>query len=236
MENQPLTPNEFSAAVTAITSAFGDETRRQIYLYCRGISGSGATASDISAEFDLHANVARHHLDKLAAGGYLKVELMRSSSGAGRPSKHYFIQDQEMQLRFPVRRDDLIGTLLGRALELLPPETAEALAEEVGLEYGAALAHAMEPGEAHLTIESAASAVAIALTSHGFAAHTETTAEGLRIVSELCPFGDAALDHPFICAIDRGLVKGMLAGLHGELDTDLSESLPAGGTRCVTSL
>ncbi len=235
MESQTLTPDEFSAAVTAITSAFGDETRREIYLYARD-TGPGVTAVDVAEQFNLHANVARHHLEKLAAGGYLSVALQRAKSGAGRPSKLYEVRTQEMDLRFPVRRDDLIGTLLGRALELLPPETAEALAEEVGREYGAALAHSMEPVDASRSIDSAATAVATALTSHGFAAHTESTADGLRIVSEHCPFGDAALDHPFICAIDRGLVKGMLAGLHGEHDTDLSETRVSGATRCITNL
>lgn len=235
MESETLTPDEFSAAVTAITSAFGDETRRDIYLFARD-SGPGVTATQVAEQFDLHANVARHHLDKLAAGGYLSVALQRSKSGAGRPSKLYEVQNHEMHLRFPVRRDDLIGTLLGRALELLPPETAEMLAEEVGHEYGAALADAMEPGDGNRNIASAATAVATALTSHGFAAHTESTTEGLRIVSEHCPFGEAALDHPFICAIDRGLVKGMLAGLHGEHETDLSETRVNGAARCVTRL
>ena len=35
----------------------------------------------------------------------------------------------EADLASPVRRDDLIGTLLARALDLLPPDAAEAMAE-----------------------------------------------------------------------------------------------------------
>ena len=75
MDGAPLTDTEFSSAVTAITGAFGDPTRRDIYLHVRerADDGTGVTAADAAAAFDLHPNVARHHLDKLAAGGYLEI-------------------------------------------------------------------------------------------------------------------------------------------------------------------
>ena len=44
--------------------------RRDIYLF-RGRPREGATAADVARHFRLHPNVARHHLDKLTAGGYL---------------------------------------------------------------------------------------------------------------------------------------------------------------------
>ena len=43
MDRAPLTPTEFASAVTAITSAFGDPTRRDIYLFARETS-DGVTA------------------------------------------------------------------------------------------------------------------------------------------------------------------------------------------------
>ena len=60
------------------------------------------------------------------------------------------------------------------------------------------------------SFRSALHAVADALTAHGFAAHAEKQGDELRIVAEHCPFGDSAIEHPVICAVDRGLVKGML--------------------------
>jgi predicted ArsR family transcriptional regulator len=229
-----LTPERFSAAVASITSAFGDPTRRDIYLRVRE-SDEGMTASEVAAAVDLHANVARHHLDKLAAGGHVVVEV-RAGGGAGRPSKRYRAAHQEMSLEFPVRHDDLLGTLLGRALARLPDDEAAALAEEVGIEYGQHLASLMEPGEAHRSLEAAVGAVADALTSHGFAARSEGIAGELRIVSEHCPFGQAAVDHPVLCAIDRGLVKGMLAGLHGDTAPQTEGSLAMGDTVCTTTV
>ena len=79
-------------------------------------------------------------------------------------------------------------------------------------------------------------AVADALTAHGFAAHAERHRDGLRIVSEHCPFGGAAIEHPVICAVDRGLVRGMLGALYGEADAATSSSRPMGDDRCVTSV
>jgi len=229
---QALTPERFSAAVASITSAFGDPTRRDIYLRVRE-TGEGMTASEVAQAVDLHANVARHHLDKLAAGGHVVVDV-HPGGGAGRPSKRYRAAHAEMSLEFPVRHDDLLGTLLGRALTRLPVDEAAELAEEVGIEYGQHLASLMEPGEAHRSLEAAVGAVADALTSHGCAARSEGIAGELVIVSEHCPFGQAAVDHPVLCAIDRGLVKGMLAGLHGETTPELAGSVPMGDAVCTT--
>src|SRR5579885_1308513 len=122
MDAGPLSPTEFASAVTAITSAFGDPTRRDIYLFVRG-EALGVTASQVADAFALHPNVARHHLDKLASGGYVER-----------------VTEKDMTLEFPVRHDDLLVTLLGRALAQLPRERAEAMAEEVGIEYGRAMA------------------------------------------------------------------------------------------------
>jgi len=250
-----LTPTEFSSAVTAITSAFGDPTRREIYLFVHAASeagedgqpGAGVTAGEVAERFVLHPNVARHHLDKLAAGGYVEVATGRTRTGAGRPSKRYRVTAPEMTLELPIRHDDLLVTLLGKALSMLPNDVAEAMAEEVGLEYGRALATSLggsigvdgmasSTTAAQKSFRAALHTVADALTAHGFAAHAERHGDGLRIVSDHCPFGGAAIEHPVICAVDRGLVRGMLGALYGSTDAATSESRPTGNTRCVTEL
>jgi predicted ArsR family transcriptional regulator len=240
MDQGPLSATEFASAVTAITSAFGDPTRREIYLFVRD-ADHGVTASAVAEQFELHPNVARHHLDKLASGGYVEVGVERpEGAGAGRPSKRYRVLDKDMALELPVRHDDLLVTLLGKALSLLPREAAEAMAEEVGVEYGKAMAlsiGASPAGEAvQRSFRSALHAVADALTAHGFAAHAEKRGTELRIVSEHCPFGDAAIEHPVICAVDRGLVKGMLAALYGNTIPATESSLPMGDDVCVTAV
>jgi predicted ArsR family transcriptional regulator len=241
-EPTTASPGEFSAAVSAITNAFGDPTRRAIYLHAHEAGEDGVTAAQVAEHFGLHPNVARHHLDKLAAGGYLEVAVGKPGSGAGRPSKRYRASGERLSLDAPVRADDLVLTLLGRALALLPRAEAELMAEEVGEEYGRALAAGMtgrtaESGSAgvHRSFRSALHAVADALTAHGFAAHTDSRNNELRIINNHCPFGEVAMEHPVICAVDRGMVKGMLSALYGETEPAITTSLPRGDDMCVTS-
>ena len=232
--NEALTADEFGAAVAAVTSAFGDPTRRDIYLFVRSCA-EGAKAAEVAQHFALHPNVARHHLEKLASGGYLDVELERHVS-AGRPSKRYRASAAgDTHLSFPPKRDDLLATLLARALERLPVDEARALAEEVGYDYGRSIAARMEPTEGHRSVKAAVASVADALTAHGFAAHAEARGGLLTLVSEHCPFGEAAKRWPHVlCAVDTGMVRGMLEGLYGATQPQLTESRPGGGDHCVT--
>lgn len=250
--SEEMTPDEFNAAVAAVTSAFGDPTRREIYLYLRqgGSAGrdrsatsdgedAGVTAADVARHFDLHPNVARHHLEKLTSGGYLTVEIGRVDDGngnrpAGRPSKRYRVSELDHALALPLRHDDVLATLLVRALDALDPEQAEALADEVGFEYGRSLAERMEPGTGHRSARTALAAVADALTAHGFAAHAESSGNELSIVSECCPFGETAQRYPHVvCALDRGMIRGMLARLYGETSPRFDVSRPEGADHCV---
>ena len=63
----------------------------------------------------------------------------------------------------------------------------------------------------------------------GFAAHGESSGDGLSIVSECCPFGETAQQYPHVvCALDRGIIRGMLAGLYGETSPHFEASRPEG--------
>ncbi|HSP29646.1 MAG TPA: methanogen output domain 1-containing protein [Ilumatobacteraceae bacterium] len=242
------TDSSFTATVSAITDAFGDPTRRSIYLFAKERSGGsreaadGVTAVMVAAEVGVHANVARHHLDKLAAGGYLEVVSGKvAGAGAGRPSKRYVaVGDAGAIDVFHIRSDDLLLSLLGRALDQLPHDVAESIAEEVGQEFGRAMAVGLT-GDAVATgrrsLRSAVQSVADALSAHGFAARAEVRHGRLRIVNDHCPFGDVAIDHPVLCAVDRGMVKGMLMALLDDgatLDVVSESSVARGDACCAT--
>jgi predicted ArsR family transcriptional regulator len=228
--------------VSAITDAFGDPTRRRVYLYVRDHGGAeGVTTAMVADEVGVHPNVARHHLDKLAAGGYLEVTSGKSGGGAGRPSKRYTAVADALT-DFPVRSDDLVLSLLGRALAHLPADLAEQMAEEVGAEYGRAMAVGLSGEQVAAgtrSLRSAIQAVADALTAHGFAAHAERRNDQLRIINQHCPFGDVATEHPVICAVDRGMVRGMLSELYAaddEVRVATEASLAQGDAFCATSV
>ncbi|MEZ5235033.1 MAG: helix-turn-helix domain-containing protein [Acidimicrobiales bacterium] len=236
-----MNPTEFASAVTAISSAFGDPTRRDIFLFIHEV-GEGATAAEVAERFGLHVNVARHHLDKLAAGGYAEVVVARGArTGAGRPSKRYRATEAKLSPQVPVRHDAVLVNLLKRALALLPREQAEALAEEVGADYGRAMAASMgDAAETQRSFRAALHAVADAMTAHGFAARVDAPADPargrdtnqLRIVAEHCPFGGAEVVHPVICAVDRGMIRGMLGALYGDNKPVTGGSLLQGDEAC----
>jgi predicted ArsR family transcriptional regulator len=147
----------------------------------------------------------------------------------------------------PVRSDDLVLALLGRALDRLPRHEAEAMAEEVGATYGRAMAAGLTGDSLAVgqrSLRSAMQAVADALTAHGFAAHmTPGTGDrpdtGLRIINDHCPFGTVATDHPVICAVDRGMVRGMLSALYADGDdvpVASASSKARGDTICATAV
>ncbi|MDA8313502.1 MAG: helix-turn-helix domain-containing protein [Actinomycetota bacterium] len=224
----------FASHVAAVAAAFGDPTRRDIFLRVR--ASKGMTATEVAACFSLHPNVARHHLERLVAGGYLRVETERRPQGAGRPSKRFLPVSGDAAVEFLTKRDDLLVTLLGKALDLLGPEAAERMAAEVGETYGQSLASAMGPGEGQRSVRNAMRVVADMLTAHGFAAHAEDQVDGTAVVAEQCPFGAAAVSHPVLCAVDRGMVKGLLSGLCGEMPAPVVLSSRARGDDTCAAL
>ncbi len=236
-QNSAESDSHFSAAVTAVTAAFGDPTRREIYLFVR--SNPGVTASEVATRFSLHPNVARHHLERLASGGYVEVTMERiAGNGAGRPSKRFRAIGNDPTLDLLTRRDDLLVLLLQEALQLLGPVAAEGMAERVGEEYGRTLAGQMAPGDSQRSLRTAMHAIADTLTAHGFSAHAEDQGATTAVVAEHCPFGSAASQYPVLCAVDRGMVKGLLAGLCGEsvggsVPVVLSSSRARGDEACA---
>jgi len=238
---EPEEHREFGADVAAITKAFGDPTRRAAWLFARDAAEAGVTAAEVAEHLRLHPNVARHHLDKLASSTYLEVFVSRSEARvAGRPAKRYRVPVDVAAAAsagttgFPARRDDLIVTLLGRALALLPREQAEAMAEQVGEEHGRALAESMAGADAVRDVRTALHAVADALTAHGFAAHAESRDGLIAVIADSCPFGTTASQHPVLCAVDRGMVRGMLAGLGVKSSPEQETSRARGDATCVT--
>jgi predicted ArsR family transcriptional regulator len=208
--NSPLDNELFTATVTSLTHSFGDNTRRKIYLFLR--DHPGATAADLALHCDVHANVVRHHLERLSEAGYVTFDNVRKTT-VGRPSKGYRVVDENFVMDGSVRRDALLVALLEMALERLGPDAAEQMAHDVGVQYGRTLGSSVMPTESTRTVKNAMESIAGILTAHGFDAHTEEKGSSQSVVSDNCPFGAAATQHPVLCAVDRGLISGMLEGL-----------------------
>ena len=220
-----LQPEEFSAAVSAVTTAFGDPPGATSTCSPAAPAPQGMTAQRRSpSSFALHPNVARHHLEKLTAGGYLRPWSWPATSRPGGRRSATAPASSTPRSTFPPRRDDLLATLLARALELLDPRRGRRHGRGGRLRVRPRARRARwrlgasgDTASSQRSVRAAVATVADALTAHGFAAHTEARGGSLTIVSEHCPFGEAAKQYPHVvCAVDRGMIRGMLAGLYGE--------------------
>ncbi|MBN2113732.1 MAG: helix-turn-helix domain-containing protein [Acidimicrobiia bacterium] len=201
---------DFDRALGRLTGALGDSTRRAIYLTVRE-SEEPVTAARIADLFRIHPNVARHHLDRLVADGYLRVadRSTERPAGVGRPPRVFEATEADISVGYPVRRHDLLAELLVRVVERVAPEDGPRVAEEVGRAYGEELAAALGlPSEKGFA--AALEAVARTLTGAGFEM-TADPASG-RLLTDTCPFGRTAADHPeVVCRLDLGIVKGLMA-------------------------
>lgn len=204
----------FDSSISDLTASLGDPTRRAIYIAVRE-SHDAVTTSHIAQLFDLHPNVARHHLERLADDGYLEVSHRpatgKSGPGAGRPAKYYRATTKEVSVHFAPRRFEMLVEMLIRVLDEVAPENIGQVAESVGRAYGEELASEIgvpdEPG-----YDGAVRAVATAMTGLGFTVDPDVP--GQRLLTSHCPFGEAATSHPeVICSLDRGIVAGMFGGL-----------------------
>lgn len=210
LSDQVFDDDSFNAQVAGLVNSFGDPTRRAIYLFIR--QNPGATANDLSSACNVHPNVVRHHLDRLSSMGYVELDVARRT-GVGRPAKTYRTVDDAVVLDGSPRRDTLLVALLERALEMLGPEATEKMALEVGLSYGAEISARISPSDSVRSAKAAMAAVADVLTSHGFAARSVDDETHPSVIAESCPFGAAATHHPVLCAVDRGLITGILEGI-----------------------
>ena len=207
-ESGQMDAKALSQSISDLTSALGDPTRRGIYITVRE-SPEPATATQIAELFSIHPNVARHHLDHLAEGGYLEVTRRRpegkSGPGAGRPAKCYTATTKEIDLHFPARRYDLLSELLVRVIERINPGNLAELAADVGREYGKEIAAEIGAPE-ESGFDMAVSAVALAMTGMGFS--TDPDADSRRLLTSHCPFADTAVKHPeVVCSLDRGKIQ-----------------------------
>ena len=141
----------FTATVSAITDAFGDPTRRG--STCSPATTIAPGASRRCRSTRCHRldgrrrgrrapNVARHHLDKLAAGGYLEVGRRPCRAAPGRPPVEALRRVADASIRVDSRCAATISCCRcsGGRSTCSRSDEAEAMAEQVGQEYGRAMA------------------------------------------------------------------------------------------------
>ena len=126
----------FDEQIETITGALGDATRRGIYVMIRE-AHEPVTATQIAQAFDIHPNVARHHLDRLVDNEFIRISDRKPSQPtAGRPAKRYEVTEKAVTVQYSSRKYDRLAELLTTVIEQLDDGSALDVAERVGHDYG----------------------------------------------------------------------------------------------------
>jgi predicted ArsR family transcriptional regulator len=198
----------FDEQIEELTGALGDATRRGIYVMIRE-SHEPVTAAQIAKAFDIHPNVARHHLERLLTNDFIRVsERPVTEPTAGRPAKRYEITDKAVSVQYSASKYDTLAGLLREVIDRLDDGRALEVAEQVGHEYGRRLGAEIGIPEDE-GYEIAALAVARAMMGRGLGASTVPGEN--RIVAQFCPLrDDDEEESSIIRQIDHGIVQGLL--------------------------
>jgi predicted ArsR family transcriptional regulator len=214
-----VSQQQFDGTVGEVTSSLGDPTRRAIYLTVRDADGAKSVV-EVAELFGLHPNVARYHLDHLVQSGYLRVKRVSTGPGAGRPAHLYESTGREIHVDLPSQSFELLARMLLRVLQRIGSVDGAELAYLVGLSHGEELAANLRvPGAADLA--AVVEAAAERMRGLGFRISTEGSECGYQTTH--CPFGKVALDNPrVVCALDRGLVTGLMSALGQPADVTVA--------------
>ena len=202
-------PSEtFDAQIEEITGALGDATRRGIYVMIRE-SHDPLTAAQIADAFDIHPNVARHHLERLQSNDFIRVsETPPSQPSAGRPAKRYEVTEKSVNVQYSASKYDTLAVLLTDIIGRLDDGRALDIAEKVGHDYGRRLGAEIGIPEDE-GYETAAMAVATAMMGKGLGASTIPGEN--RIVAHFCPLAEDEEEvSEVIQRIDHGIIQGLL--------------------------
>ncbi|PZS35114.1 MAG: transcriptional regulator [Pseudonocardiales bacterium] len=166
------------------------------------------SAAALAGQLGLSPAAIRRHLDALVNDGLLvECEPRRVvSRGRGRPARTYAITDEGRAV-FPHGYDDLATTALRYLRTHGGEDAVVAFAEHRAESLAESLSADVDP-----TAPDAerAEALAESLTSHGYAATTESAAAGVQLCQHHCPVAHVAAEFPELCEAETRAFERVL--------------------------
>lgn len=196
-----------------VHKVLADDTRFRLYRYL-GLSGRPVSVRELSARLSLHPNTLRPHLRRLEEVGLVAAEIRRGAT-VGRPQTLYSVVDRE-----PSDSDRDYRLLAEILAGLLGGKRSRARAETIATEWGGYLVvqDAPKPG-ARTPSRRNLAILQEAMANAGFDPRFRRRERGcVEITLRDCPFRELLDDHrELVCAVHRGLLRGMLAALRPPL-------------------
>jgi len=206
--------SSYSDQIAQVSTALSDPTRREIMEYVLH-SENPLSVREVAGHFELHANAARMHLDKLAKGGLLKIVRRRGARG-GRPAHLYTSADQDCALHVPSRSYKMLAEILTGAIcdsKEAVPKGIEHKAFRSGREEALRSSSPLAYLPPETAIEEVVQAWLEEIERRGLKAIWRTKDDGkVEVTFISCPFGDLSSRHPeLVCEIHRLLEEGFLS-------------------------
>jgi predicted ArsR family transcriptional regulator len=189
----------------------GDAGLRAALVYARA-QASPVTADQLASALEIHRNVARSRLERLAGAGWLTVDYERrtgrSGPGAGRPAKTYAVAPELSTVEFPAARYDRLIDIL---LDALPREKHVERLRQLGGELGRQLSSSVRLRPAKTT-RLAFERLCAAFRQLGYQATLlEANERGALIQTPTCPLRPLVRRRADAAELDRGMWEGFAA-------------------------
>jgi predicted ArsR family transcriptional regulator/TusA-related sulfurtransferase len=214
--DRPARLHRLPGAGVTVGKALSSSTRAAIFQRLRETAGE-LTVRDVAADFDLHPNVARTHLELLADAGLVTVG-RRKHPGGGRPAKVYRIREDVDLAPTPAAgaadgsaAQTLLIALLARMLEE-GAGTSPERAHEIAVAEGRSLVAAAVDGPQRRDLAEAASVAIRVLLPYAPDARVVKSGTGWVDLTGLQGMFAALEDHAGLAdALERGVTAGALA-------------------------
>lgn len=219
-----------------ITSTLADETRFQIYEHMLK-KHKAFNVQEIADQFQIHPNVARLHLTKLAEIHLITAEFLKTGKG-GRPGRVYRVNEDGVQLSFP-RRDHqlllewLIDTVAGLG------EQALLKSQQTAFEYGQRSIGQAYPHIHQLTQQEKIETLQDQAALIGYVASVEQTNNFFDITFSIhsCPFR-SLLDKysDIVCLLHEKYLHGQVTAIFGHSNFEQKTNMLHNCTDCKYSI
>jgi len=226
----------FGDDLKEVGQILGDPTRIDMLRFVMR-SADPVTALDVSGEFGLHTNAARHHLAKLEAAGLIRAKSRRNPAG-GRPAKVYMAGSRGLQLHYPGRQYMLMSDLLLKALAATDTTDGLKIAE-VAAESGSKLAADVLSGTpSDDDFGHRVQRYLLVLEHLGYMTRAQDQSDlKANIVNTNCIYADLGPEHGSkLCQVCHGLLSGVASEAGLRISGVSEERIVLKGEECSMTL
>jgi predicted ArsR family transcriptional regulator len=222
--------------ILKITSVLSDPTRFYIYQYITECHHE-VTVQEVADQFNIHSNVARHHLARLEDINMLNSKMVKTGK-SGRPNKFYRISDDIIQLHFPFRDYMLLAKTAIETIVSLGEEGRKALFL-IGKRFGAEMIEQeitkKSISVSKLDFNQKLDILKFASVLAGFYPELKGNQEKTTIYFQIhnCPFKEIAQNHKeTVCNMHKEFLKGMVEELFSSVQLIEQGNLITGCNHC----